>query len=163
MTIRTRFLLSFIVSLTLIAGGVISYVFLQMRKDAEAYYLSSSSVQLRLMNDYIEMFINTAINNAGMLAKDAEFAEARDIFPRYTEKNTETVFRMADLTPEARHLLEPLLSLDREYPDYVEVYAGFADGSLITTMEGLKFPAYYNMITRPLSLISISYHTLTAQ
>ena len=149
MTIRTRFLLSVIVSIILIAGGVISYVSLQMRKDAEAYYRSSSGVQLRLMNDYIETFLRTAVRNAGIVANDAEFAGARDVFPRYVEKNAETVFRVADLTPEARHLLEPLLNLDQEYDDYVEVYAGFADGSLITTLEGLKFPAHFDMSKRP--------------
>lgn len=81
MTIRTRFLLAFIGTILLIAGGVISYVAVQMRDDAESYYISSSSVELRLMNDYIEEFLKTAINNAAIAAKDAEFAGAGGIFP----------------------------------------------------------------------------------
>ena len=149
MTIRTRFLLAFITGILLIAGGVISYVAVQMRENAESYYISSSGVELRLMNDYIEEFLKTAINNAGIAAKDVEFAEAKGVFPRYVEKDTETVFRVADLSPEARHLMEPLLRLDKDYDSYVEVYAGFADGSLVTTMDGMKFPAHFDMSKRP--------------
>ena len=149
MTIRTRFLLAFIGTILLIAGGVISYVAVQMRDDAESYYISSSSVELRLMNDYIEEFLKTAINNAAIAAKDAEFAGAGGIFPRYVEKDVETVFRVADLSPEARHLMEPLSRLDKDYDSYVEVYAGFADGSLVTTLDGLKFPAHFDMSKRP--------------
>ena len=74
MTIRTRFLLAFIGTILLIAGGVISYVAVQMRDDAESYYISSSSVELRLMNDYIEEFLKTAINNAAIAAKDVAIA-----------------------------------------------------------------------------------------
>ena len=144
MTIRTRFLLAFIGTILLIAGGVISYVAVQMRDDAESYYISSSSVELRLMNDYIEEFLKTAINNAAIAAK-----EAGGIFPRYVEKDVETVFRVADLSPEARHLMEPLSRLDKDYDSYVEVYAGFADGSLVTTLDGLKFPAHFDMSKRP--------------
>ena len=149
MTIRTRFLLAFIGTILLIAGGVISYVAVQMRDDAESYYISSSSVELRLMNDYIEEFLKTAINNAAIAAKDTEFAGAGGIFPRYVEKDVETVFRVADLSPEARHLMEPLSRLDKDYDSYVEVYAGFADGSLVTTLDGLKFPAHFDMSKRP--------------
>ncbi|MBS6830334.1 MAG: methyl-accepting chemotaxis protein [Desulfovibrio sp.] len=149
MTIRTRFLLAFIMAILLIAGGVISYVAVQMRNDAEGYYISSSGVELRLMNDYIEEFLKTAINNAAIAAKDTEFSGSKGIFPRYVEKDVETVFRVADLSPEARHLMEPLLRLDKDYDSYVEVYAGFADGSLVTTLDGLKFPAHFDMSKRP--------------
>lgn len=149
MTIRARIILVFVSAVLLMAGGVIGYATVQMRSDAQDYYVSSSSVQLRLMNDYIETFMNTAVHNAAMLATDEEFANAQDIFPRYVEKDSETSFSFADLDPEARHLLEPLLALDKGYDDYVEVYAGYADGSLVTTLEGLKFGPRFDMSKRP--------------
>lgn len=149
MTIRSRILLVFITAVLLIAGGVIGYATVQMRDDAEDYYVSSSGAQLRLMNDYIETFINTAVHNAAMLAKDVELADAVDVFPRYVEKDSETTFSFAALSPEARNLLDHLLALDNGYEDYVEVYAGYADGSLITTLEGLKFGPRFDMSKRP--------------
>jgi len=120
-----------------------------MRADAQDYYISSSGAQLRLMNDYIETFMDTAVHNAAILAKDKEFASVKNIFPRYVDKNSETVFSFAELNSEARHLLEPLLALDNNYSDYVEVYAGYCDGSLITTLEGLKFGPRFDMSKRP--------------
>lgn len=149
MTIRTRILLVFVMAVLLIAGGVIGYATVQMRDDAQAYYVSSSSAQLRLMNDYIETFIDTAVHNAAMLANDVELITAAAVFPRYVEKNTETSFSFAELSPEARKLLDHLLALDNGYDDYVEVYAGYADGSLITTLEGLKFGPHFDMSKRP--------------
>ena len=149
MTIRTRILLVFILAVLLISSGVIGYATVQMRDDAQDYYVSSSSAQLRLMNDYIETFMSTAVHNAAILANDVEFANAANVFPRYVEKDSETTFSFAELNPEARHLLEPLLALDKGYDDYVEVYAGYADGSLITTLEGLKFGPRFDMSKRP--------------
>lgn len=149
MTIRTRIFLVFTLAIILIAGGVIGYATVQMRADAQDYYISSSGAQLRLMNDYIETFMDTAVHNAAILAKDKEFASVKDIFPRYVDKNSETVFSFAELNSEARHLLEPLLALDNNYSDYVEVYAGYRDGSLITTLEGLKFGPRFDMSKRP--------------
>ncbi|WP_297825795.1 methyl-accepting chemotaxis protein [uncultured Desulfovibrio sp.] len=149
MTIRTRIILVFVSAVLLMAGGVIGYATVQMRNDAQEYYVSSSSAQLRLMNDYIETFVNTALHNAAMLAGDDEFANAQDIFPNYVEKDSETSFSFSELTTEARHLLEPLLALDKGYDDYVEVYAGYANGSLITTLEGLKFGPHFSMNKRP--------------
>ena len=58
MTIRTRILLVFILAVLLISSGVIGYATVQMRDDAQDYYVSSSSAQLRLMNDYIETFMS---------------------------------------------------------------------------------------------------------
>ncbi len=149
MAIRTRIFLVFTLAIILIAGGVIGYATVQMRADAQDYYVSSSGAQLRLMNDYIETFMDTAVHNAAILAKDKELATARNIFPRYVDKDSETVFSFAELNSEARHLLEPLLSLDNNYSDYVEVYAGYHDGSLITTLEGLKFGPRFDMSKRP--------------
>ena len=68
MTIRTRFLLAFSGTILLIAGGVISYVAVQMRDDAETDYISSSSEELRLMHDSIGEFLKTAIENAARAA-----------------------------------------------------------------------------------------------
>lgn len=149
MTIRMRILLLFFVSGVIISGGVISYVTVQMRNDAEAYYVSSSSAQLLLMNDYIESFVGSAIGTIRALAQDTEFNEAKGVFPRYVDKTAETVYRLADLSPEARDLMSPLLNFDESYKDYLEVYAGYPDGSLVSTLDGLKFPAHFDMSKRP--------------
>ncbi|MBQ4133336.1 MAG: HAMP domain-containing protein [Desulfovibrionaceae bacterium] len=149
MTIRMRILLLFIISGLVISGGVIGYSTVQMRKDAEAYYVSSSGAQLRLMNDYIENFVDSALGSIGTLARYTEFDEAQNVFPRYVDKPTETVYRIADLSPEARRLMDPMLNFDQSYDEYLEVYAGYADGSLVSTLDGLKFPAHFDMSKRP--------------
>lgn len=95
MTIRTRIILVFVSAVLLMAGGVIGYATVQMRNDAQEYYVSSSSAQLRLMNDYIETFVNTALHNAAMLAGDDEFANAQDIFPIMWRKTAKQVSALA--------------------------------------------------------------------
>lgn len=149
MTIRIRILLFSLLAGTLITSGIIGYATLQMRKDAEAYYISSSTAQLRLMNTYIENFVQTAIQNAAMLAQNEEFIAGASAFPDFSANATETVFRVSDLSPEARRLISPLLALEKGYDDYVEVYAGFASGNMMTTLDGTSFPAYWDMSKRP--------------
>ena len=90
MTIRARILLVCISTLLLIVGGVIGYVTVQMRNDAQSYYMSSSGERLRLMNDYIEAFVNTAVHDAAILANDAGLANAAGHFPRYVENDSDT-------------------------------------------------------------------------
>ncbi len=149
MTIRTRIVLGFVLAVLIIAGGVISYVAVQMRRDAESYYAASSGMQLKLMNDYIETFVKNAINSAAVIARNEQFVMAENVFPRYVDKNTETIFRVADIRGDGARLLAPLLALDNNNDDYVEVYAGYTDGSLVSTLDGLKFPAHFDMSKRP--------------
>ncbi len=149
MTIRMRMLLMSLFTGLLIAGGVVSYVGVQMRSDAEGYYVSSSTAQLHLMNDYIENFVQTALGNISVLAEDADLVQARGVFPRYVEKTSETVYRVADLSPDARSRAAALLGFAKEHEAYVEVYAGYADGSLVSSLDGLKFPAHFDMSKRP--------------
>lgn len=149
MTIRMRIILVFVSAVLIMACGIIGYATVQMRDDAQKYYVSSSNVQLRLMNDYIETFMETAVHNAAMLAGDEELATSGSVFPRYVEKDSETIFSFKELSPEARHLMEPLLALGNSYEDYAEVYAAYSDGSLITTLEGLKFGPRFDMSKRP--------------
>ncbi|MDO5484415.1 MAG: chemotaxis protein, partial [Desulfovibrionaceae bacterium] len=96
MTIRLRILLFFFLAGTLITGGIIGYATIQMRKDAESYYISSSGIQLRLMNTYIETFMKTAIQNAAMLAQNQDFIDGAPSFPDFRGNATDTVFRISD-------------------------------------------------------------------
>jgi len=149
MTIRTRILLFFFLAGTLITCGIIGYTTFQMRKDAESYYVSSSSSQLRLMNIYIENFVKTSIQNATMLAQSPDFIAGSGSFPDFRKNEKETVFRVSDLTPEAQRLINPLMALEKGYDDYVEVYAGFESGTMLTTLDGTTFPPRWDMSKRP--------------
>ena len=149
MTIRARILLVCISTLLLIVGGVIGYVAVQMRNDAQSYYMSSSGEHLRLMNDYIEAFVNTAVHDAAILANDAGLANAAGHFPRYVENDSDTEVDFAALSPDARELLNKLIAMCKGYEDYVEICAGYADGSMATTLDGSKVASRFDVRQRP--------------
>ena len=149
MSIKARIVFAFVLSGLLISSGVIGYVTIQMRNDARNNYISSSGTQLRLMTDYIEAFMQAAMGNISALAQSDELVTAKDIFPRLVDKPTKTVYRLNALDPEAKHLASPLLDFERKHDEYVEVYVGYADGSFLSTLDGLEFPPNFDMSKRP--------------
>ena len=61
MTIRLRVILGFLFTIIVMAAGTLPFMIMTMRDNAEESYISNSSTQLRLMNNYVETFINGAL------------------------------------------------------------------------------------------------------
>ena len=70
MTIRLRVILGFLFTIIVMAAGTMPFMVMTMRNNAEESYISNSSTQLRIMNNYVETFISGAERDVALLAQD---------------------------------------------------------------------------------------------
>ena len=149
MTIRLRVILGFLFTIIVMAAGTLPFMIMTMRNNAEESYISNSSTQLRLMNNYVETFITSAERDVALLAQEPYIAEAVGLFPNFSNSKEADVFLRADLSVDAFKTVQPLVRLDEGSEDYVEAYAGYTDGSYATSADNTKVPAGYNTSKRP--------------
>ena len=74
MTIRLRVILGFLFTIIVMAAGTLPFMIMTMRNNAEESYISNSSTQLRLMNNYVETFISGAERDVALLAQEPYIA-----------------------------------------------------------------------------------------
>jgi len=149
MTIRLRVILGFLLTIVVMAAGTLPVMVKTMRDNAEESYLANASTQLLLMSNYVETFISGAERDVALLAQEPYIAEAVGLFPNFSNTKEADVFSRADLSVDAFKTVQPLVRLDEGSEDYVEVYAGYTDGSYATSVDNTKVPAGYNTSKRP--------------
>ena len=149
MTIRLRVILGFLLTIVVMAAGTLPFMLKTMRDNAEESYLANASTQLQLMSNYVETFISSGERDAALLAQEPYIAEAVGLFPNFSQNKDADVFSRADLSVDAFKTVQPLVRLDDGAEDYVEVYAGYTDGSYATSSDNAKVPAGYNTSKRP--------------
>ncbi|WP_374288766.1 methyl-accepting chemotaxis protein [Desulfovibrio desulfuricans] len=149
MTIRLRVILGFLLTIVVMAAGTLPVMVKTMRDNAEESYLANASTQLLLMSNYVETFISGAERDVALLAQEPYIAEAVGLFPNFSNSKEADVFSRADLSVDAFKTVQPLVRLDEGSEDYVEVYAGYTDGSYATSADNTKVPAGYNTSKRP--------------
>ncbi|MBQ9452795.1 MAG: chemotaxis protein [Desulfovibrio sp.] len=150
MTIKFRIILGFLLAILLVSASTIALTALQMRDDANGYFIASAGRQQHLLNGMLEQFLDTAQKNAGQVASSRAMAAAfaAHVFPNFSKTTTDGVFSVKQLAPEALAASEPLRSMTRLYKEY-DVYAGFADGSYVSGQEEETLPAGFNPSQRP--------------
>ena len=149
MTIRLRVILGFLLTIVVMAAGILPLMVKTMHDNAERNYITNAAAQLRLMNNFVEMFIASAERDVTLLAKEPSIAEAVGLFPNFSTSTEPDVFARADLSVDAFKTVQPLIRLDEGSDDYVEVYAGYTDGSYATSADNAKVPAGYATNKRP--------------
>ena len=149
MTIRLRVILGFLLTIVVMAVGTLPFMIKTMRDNTEKSYVVNSSTQLQIMSNYVETFISGAERDVAILAQEPYIAEAVGLFPNFSNNKEADVFSRADLSVDAFKTVQPLVRLDEGSDDYVEVYAGYTDGSYATSTDNSKVPAGYNTSKRP--------------
>jgi len=151
MSIKLRIILGFLLAIVLISASIISLAAWQMRDDANGYFVASAGRQLHLLDGMVSQFVTTARRNAGQIASSKELpaAAAAHVFPNFTDVASASRYRLSDLSPEALAVMQPLLTMGRLNKEYVEVYAGFPDGSYASGMPETPLPAHFNTSRRP--------------
>ncbi len=149
MTIRLRVILGFLLTIVVMAVGTMPFMVKTMRDYAEETNVTNATTQLRLMSNYVETFISSAERDVAMLAQEPYIAEAVGLFPIFSQNKEADVFSRADLSVDAFKTVQPLVRLDQGSDDYVEVYAGYTDGSYATSADNAKVPAGYDTSKRP--------------
>ncbi len=151
MTIKIRIILGFLLAIVLVSAATISLTAWQMREDANGYFAASASRQLQLLDGMVTQFIETAQRNAGQIAstKALPVANAEHLFPNFSDSASGATYRLKDLSPEALAAIQPLLALGKLNREYVEVYAGFPDGSYVSGMLETPLPPRFSTSKRP--------------
>ena len=151
MTIKIRIILGFLLAIVLVSAATISLTAWQMREDANGYFAASASRQLQLLDGMVTQFIETAQRNAGQIAstKALPVANAEHLFPNFSDSASGATYRLKDLSPEALAAIQPLLALGKLNKEYVEVYAGFPDGSYVSGMLETPLPPRFSTSKRP--------------
>ena len=149
MTIRLRVILGFLLTIVVMAVGTLPFMIKTMRDTTEESYIDNTSTELRIMSNYVETFISSAERDVAILAQEPYIAEAVGLFPNFSNNKEADVFSRADLSVDAFKTVQPFVRLDEGSDDYVEVYAGYTDGSYATSTDNSKVPAGYNTSKRP--------------
>lgn len=143
MSIKTRVLWGFLLTILVMVGGIIPYVVTSMRSSAEEAYFSGSSKQLQIMDDYVSAFIMEAERSAAFLAGDENISSAMGLMPDFSGTKEPVPFSPEALPQKARAAVQLLTRMDQGNTAYVEVYMGSIDGSYATSIAGSSIPAGY--------------------
>ena len=149
MTIKLRIIIAFLLATVLLAGSTIVYMSVAMRSSADAAHDNSALRQATLMNYYVMEYIETAQKSAEMVAKNRIVANSLGVFPNFTDKKGDISFGDA-LHPDARKsdAMAVFIIMNNSFDAFVEVFAGYRDGSIGVTDLVSPFPGGYNPTKR---------------
>ncbi len=149
MNIKKRVVFGFLLTVLVMAGGIVPYVIISMRDNAEESYLSGSSKQLQAMDSYVSAFVREAERNAAYLAGTEVITEGLGLFPNLSNTTAPTEFRHDRLSPAALAVVQPLFRMHKGNEAYEEAYIGYIDGSYVSSIPATKLPAGMNSLKRP--------------
>lgn len=149
MTIRSRIIIGFLLASVLLASSILIYTTYSMRDTAEKSYSIVSEQQLKLMTLYLSTFFSKTETDAALLAESNKIGDMGHLFPNYSSTSHENIFLSADLTDQAKTILEPFTLMQKNNPEYLEIFAGFTRGEFLTTDDQGSYPPRFNPTTRP--------------
>lgn len=148
MTIRSRIIIGFLLASVLLASSILIYTTYSMRDTAEKSYSIVSEQQLKLMTLYLSTFFSKTETDAALLAESNKIGDMGHLFPNYSSTSHENIFLSADLTDQAKTILEPFTLMQKNNPEYLEIFAGFTRGEFLTT-DDLTLPRIGSKPLRP--------------
>ncbi len=148
-SIKTRILLGIIVPILLLSICTASVTIFKMRETAVVDFTIKSAQVLKLVDLYISKLIATTQSNAVVLGGMPEIAGSLGKMPNFKNEPNESAYRHADLSPEARAVIDLLVHMDKAHEDYSQVFIGYEDGSYATSMDGFKVPPFRDISRRP--------------
>ncbi len=135
MSIKSRLMLAFLISIFISTLSIVALVAREMRADARGAFESSSRGQLARVSDILESTFKTNEEVAAYFASFPELVAAYGKLPTYM-KNKETVtLRRSDLSPEGQALDKQMERLEKAHDLFSVVSVGMDDGAY------LEFPS----------------------
>ncbi len=147
-SIKARILLGIIGPLLILSICTGAITILKMRDTAIEDFTTKSTQALKLVDAYIGKLISMTQNNAADLGRIPEIIGGLGKFRNFRDENSDTLYRHADLSPEARAITEHLVRMVAVNKDYSQIFIGYADGSYATSLETVNVPAHRDMSKR---------------
>ena len=147
-SIKSRILLGIIAPLLILSISTATITILKMRDTAIEDFTTKSTQALKLVDAYISKLISTTQNNAVALGTMPEAVAGLGKFRNFRDETQETIYRHADLSPEARVVTDALVRMATAQKDYSQIFIGYADGSYATSLETVRVPAHRDMSRR---------------
>ena len=147
-SVKLRVLLGIVIPLLVMAGGVAGVAVWKMRATAVQDFTAKSQQELNLFGLYISQMLRTGRDTAQAVASDMDIRNGLGKFPLFSTSTRETRYRHEDLPPETRAVAERLRNMQASHRQFLEVFAGFRDGSYATSFQDSVVPAGTDMSTR---------------
>lgn len=147
-SVKLRVLLGIVIPLLIMAGGVAGVAVWKMRATAVQDFTAKSQQELNLFGLYISQMLRTGRDTAQAVASDMDIRNGLGKFPLFSTSTRETRYRHEDLPPETRAVAERLRNMQASHRQFLEVFAGFRDGSYATSFQDSVVPAGTDMSTR---------------
>ena len=148
-SVKCRILLGIAVPLLLMAGSVTGVTVWKMRATAIQDFTEKSQQELKLFGLYISQLIGAGLDTAKAIANDRDIRNGLGNYPSFRASTRENLYRHEDLTPEARAVAERLLAIQEAHGHFLEVFAGYRDGSYATSFRESRVPAGMDAAARP--------------
>ncbi len=135
MKIRTKILLVFLSSnffAFLLLTILLSW---QVKEKVLTDYKKTSAVALNMTNRYIELFWSEAEKNAAFMADLPDMKVAEGAFPNFSNTTSATLNKRSDMSPAGQRLFDLWQIIQKNHPEYAEIFAGFPDGSIGSSLE----------------------------
>nr|WP_321255466.1 methyl-accepting chemotaxis protein [uncultured Pseudodesulfovibrio sp.] len=147
--VRTKILLSFVVSLILLCAAILTVSLTSIYNDSVDYSTTSASGQLEHIDGTISMYMQETLNNTVMMAEDTRTHRVDEILTNYLDKTKEypTVDPIPEdiLGKEIRGFYKMILTSHKSYKD---CYIGTSNGAFIIGGSD-PLPAGYDPRQRP--------------
>ncbi|WP_300710726.1 methyl-accepting chemotaxis protein [uncultured Desulfovibrio sp.] len=147
-SVKGRILLGLIIPLLIMAGSIAGVAIWKMRETAIEDFTLKSQQELELFGHYVNQMVNGAAFTANGLAQSPKIKAGLGKFPNFKDTTQNTVYKAADLNPEAREIATELQNMQRANPSYMEVFIGFKDGSYAMSFDETTVPAGTDMSKR---------------
>ncbi len=129
MNIKSRLVLSFLLTIFLTTFSIVGLVVWQMRGDAEREFAESSLAQLERVSNLLEATMRQNEEIAASTAKAPELAAAFGKLPIYVNTKESTNYSRNELTPEGQALDKEFQRVQESHSAFAAVSVGMDDGA----------------------------------
>ena len=141
LTIRTKLIIAFLLSIVVAIGSVSAVVSIEIRRASLKDFEDSSSAQLERVNDFIATFFESAQRNVAYLASLPRVVEGKGQVASYADTKQDFKLNHGNLTPPEQALAQLFSLLGKANNWYDEIFIGYQDGGFLSHIDGTGMPA----------------------
>ena len=147
MSLRTKLMLGIIVPILIALGIGSAMSVYTIRELARENFVESAQGQMRLVDSFVQQYLDAARKNAALLATHPTLAQADGLLTKYTEEPRALDRAPANPGTEEQQVLRVLKRYTDAMPNLSSAYVGTEDGGFTLTPPG-PLPPNYDPRTR---------------
>ena len=148
MNIRSKLILSFLISILIAIGSISTIVFLNASASSRQQFEDSSLLVLARTNDFMHTFIEGSIRSVNFLATIPDIPSIQASIPSYVDTKEKTTIPRSAMAREVLPLHDTLVRMAKANDYYDEIFMGLENGGFFSNAES-AMPAGYDPRKRP--------------